>query len=447
MVFLPTEWRFRSPRILAHYEAMDDFRYVLNDPDRLDFRVNRAAMVDALVLEREMRRIFDVCWIYVGHASEVREPGDFVTRTICGRPVILCRDSEARLRVFLNVCRHRGAVVCRERSGNAKGYQCFYHGWSYDRDGCLDGVPGASSYPASFDRREFGLASPPQVADYRGFVFLSFDPDARPLGDYLAGAKEYLDLVVDQSPTGEMEIIRGTQEYAIRANWKLLVENSFDDYHLMSTHKTWLDYMKKSGVQIPRPPKGHVMPAHGVGRALGNGHAVIDNENFRGRPVAKWIPLYGEDAKPEIERIRSELEARLGPERAGRVADTNRNLVVFPNLVVNDGSSVTIRTFHPTAPDRMEVTAWALGPRGESAKARAIRLDSFLTFYGPGGFATPDDVEALESVQKGLASHREVPWSVMTRGIDKEGEQLNTDELHLREFWIHWDRCMRAEAP
>jgi p-cumate 2,3-dioxygenase alpha subunit len=169
-----------------------------------------------------------------------------------------------------------------------------------------------------------------------------------------------------------------------------------------------------------------------VGKVLGNGHAVIDNENFRGRPVAKWIPLYGEAAKPEIERLRAELVERLGEARARRVADTNRNLVIFPNLVVNDGSSVTIRTFHPFAPDHMEVTAWALGPKGESAQARAIRLDSFLTFYGPGGFATPDDVEALESVQKGMAAWREVPWSVMTRGMAKQGEQLNTDELHLR---------------
>ncbi|HEX7403993.1 MAG TPA: aromatic ring-hydroxylating dioxygenase subunit alpha, partial [Usitatibacter sp.] len=320
----------------------------------------------------------------------------------------------------------------------------FYHGWSYDRDGCLDGVPGESSYPASFDRKEFSLAEPPRVAAYRGFVFVSFNSAAMPLEEYLAGAKEYLDLVVDQSPTGEMEIIRGTQEYTIRANWKLLVENSFDDYHLMSTHKTWLDYMKKSGVEIPRPAKGHVVPSHGVGKVLGNGHAVIDNENFRGRPVAKWIPLYGEAAKPEIEKIRAELVARLGEDRARRVADTNRNLVIFPNLVVNDGSSVTIRTFHPTAPDRMEVTAWALGPKGESPLARSIRLDSFLTFYGPGGFATPDDVEALESVQEGMGAWREVPWSVMTRGMEKEGEQLNTDELHLREFWIHWDRHMRA---
>jgi p-cumate 2,3-dioxygenase alpha subunit len=415
---------------------------VVNDPERLDFRVHRAAMVDPAVLEMERARIFDTCWIYAGHESEARKPGDFVTRTLCGRPVILCRDSAGKLRIFLNVCRHRGALVCREKSGTAKTYTCFYHGWSYNLDGQLDGVPGESAYPASFKRPKFNLMEAPHVASYRGFVFLSFNPDAPPLGDYLSGAKEYLDLVVDQSPTGEMEIIRGTQEYTIRANWKLLVENSFDDYHLMSTHSTWLDYMRRSGLNVPKPPKGHVMPSHGVGKALGNGHAVIDNENFRGRPVAKWIPLYGEEAKPEIERVRAELFRRLGEERATRVADTNRNLVVFPNLVVNDGSSVTIRTFHPTAADEMQVTAWALGPKGESAKSRAIRLDSFLTFYGPGGFATPDDVEALESVQAGLATYREVPWSVMTRGMSKEGEQLNTDELHLRAFWIRWAELM-----
>src|SRR6476660_9110471 len=78
-------------------------RLVVNDPDRLDFRVHRAAMVDPEVLEREMRRIFDVCWIYAGHESEVRAPGDFITRSLCGRPVILSRDSDNRVRVFLNV--------------------------------------------------------------------------------------------------------------------------------------------------------------------------------------------------------------------------------------------------------------------------------------------------------------------------------------------------------
>src|SRR4051812_38604578 len=422
-------------------------RLVVNQPQAMHFQVHRSALVDPAVHEAEQRRIFDRCWIYVGHESELGAPGDFKTRSIAGRPVIFCRDSKDETKVFLNTCRHRGSLVCREREGNAERYTCFYHGWTYDRDGVLYAVPGQSAYPPSFDKSDFALMGPPKVAAYRGFVFLNFDAGAVSLDEYLGAAKEYIDLVVDQSPSGRMEVIQGTQEYDIRANWKLLVENSFDDYHLLTTHSTWLDYLKSSGVEMKRPEKGHMLPAHGVGKALGNGHAVIDNVNFRGRPVARWIPIYGEAAKPELERIRAELVARLGEARAARVADTNRNLVVFPNLVIADGSSVTIRTFQPLAADRMRVTAWALGPREETAAARAIRLDSFLTFYGPGGFATPDDIEALEMVQSGLAATcREVPWSVMTRGMEKQGEQLNTDELHLRAFWQRWDALMRSGA-
>ncbi len=425
-------------------DSASESSWVVNQPQAMHFAVNRATLVEPQILDLERRRIFDRCWIYVGHESEVRAPGDFRTRIVCGRPVIFCRDSHDAVRVYLNTCRHRGSLVCREAEGNAKHYTCFYHGWTYDRDGALYALPGQSAYPPHFDRAQFALSEPPRVASYRGFVFLNFDPGAMPLDDYLAGAKEYIDLIVDQSPSGEMEVIPGSQDYGIRANWKLLAENSFDDYHLPATHSTWLDYLKDAGVEMQRPEKGYLLPAHGVGKVLGNGHAVIDNINFRGRPVARWIPIYGEAARPEIERIRAELVTRLGEARAARVADTNRNLLVFPNLVLNDGSSVTIRTFHPTAADHMRVQACALGPKEESAVARAVRLNSFLTFYGPGGVATPDDIEALESVQAGMASYREIPWSVMTRGMAKAGEQLNTDERHLREFWIQWDKLMQV---
>jgi p-cumate 2,3-dioxygenase alpha subunit len=421
---------------------MNSEQFIINEPLNFDFQVNRRALVDPLVLQKEMENIFEKCWIYVGHESEVKDIGEFKTRNVCGRPVILCRDSNSNVRVYLNACRHRAAVVCREDHGKTRGFFCFYHGWSYNINGELDGVPGQASYPPSFDPKKLGLAEPAKVESYKGFIFLNFNIEAISLIEYLAGTTEYIDLIVDQSPSGKMEVIPGTQEYDIKANWKLLVENSFDDYHLITTHSTWLNYMKRSGVEIKKPEKGHLMPSHGIGKVLGNGHAVIDNVNFRGRPVAKWIPLYGESTKEEIDNIRTELNARLGPERANRVADTNRNLVIFPNLVLNDGSSVTIRTFHPARPDLMNVTAWALGPVEESETARAVRLDSFLTFYGPGGFATPDDVEALESVQKGMATFKEVPWSVMSRGMSKEGEQLNTDELHLRAFWIRWNELM-----
>ncbi len=74
-------------------------------------------------------------------------------------------------------------------------------------------------------RAKFGLRSPARFEDYRGFWFMNLDPEAQPLHDYLAGAKDYIDLVIDQSPSGQMEIIAGVQEYDVAANWKLMVEN------------------------------------------------------------------------------------------------------------------------------------------------------------------------------------------------------------------------------
>ena len=425
---------------------MADEPYIIDDVDGERFRLNRSVLVDPVILEQESERIFARSWIYVGHESEIAEPGDFRTRTVAGRPLIFARDGAGSVRGYLNTCRHRGAMLCREREGNRRRFTCMYHGWTYDIDGKLVGVPGRESYGASFDAGELGLAEVPRLEEYRGFWFAHFGSDASPLVKYLAGATEYIDLVVDQSPGARLEIVTGTQEYDIRGNWKLLVENSFDDYHLHATHSTYLDYMKDSGVDV-KMGKGLMMPTPGIGKALGNGHAVVDNVNFRGRPIAAWIPLYGADAKDEIQAIRDELVGRLGEDRARRVADTNRNLVIFPNLVINDGSAVTVRTFWPLAADHMRVTAWAMGPAEESPTSRARRLDSFLTFYGPGGLATPDDVEALEMVQQGLSTWREVPWSEMSRGMNKTGDQLNTDEEHLRTFWRRWNELMTGGAP
>ena len=202
---------------------------------------------------------------------------------------------------------------------------CIYHGWTYGNDGALVRVPGDDAYAEAFDKASIGLRRPARFEEYRGFWFMSLDEDARPLADYLGRAKDYIDLVIDQSPSGQMEIIAGVQEYDVAANWKLMVENSVDDYHLPSTHSTWLNFMANSGVKI-EPPKeeGLVLPTKGLAVELGNGHFTTDNVNFRGRPVAKWIPLYGEAAKAEIDEIRSELvgAARPGARRAASPTPT-----------------------------------------------------------------------------------------------------------------------------
>jgi p-cumate 2,3-dioxygenase alpha subunit len=393
------------------------------------FRVNRQAFLSPEILAFEKERIFERCWIYAGHESEVPNPGDFCSRRVAGRPVILARGDDGRVRVLLNTCTHRGALVCREQTGNTRTFQCPYHAWTYNTRGELVGVPGEDAYSPAFDKKELKLAEPARVESYRGFVFLNLDPASESLLDYLARATEFLDLVCDQSEVG-MEVVRGSQLYSIGANWKLLVENSFDGYHGLPTHQRYLQFLAETG---GLDTSGRFP---GKALALGNGHAVIEYEPPWGRLVARWNPSFGEAKKAEIEALYKKIEDRFGAEWAYRVAHTSRNLLIFPNLIINDIMSITIRTFFPVSPEYMEVSAWALAPQEESAENRAIRLDNFLTFLGPGGYATPDDVEMLESCQKGFAN-REVMWSDISRGMNR-AEPITTDELQIRTFWRRW---------
>ena len=405
---------------------------IIDDRGQGIFKVHRSAMTSQEIFDLEQERIFNKCWLYLGHESEVEKPGDYRRRDVAGRPVFFARGSDGQVRVFLNTCPHRGAMICRQDEGAAESFQCFYHAWTFNNQGELVGVPDEEGYGPAFHRSELGLKPPPRVESYRGFVFISFDPNIEDLANYLAGAKEYLDLIADESEAG-MKVSRGSNKYTIQANWKLLCENSVDGYHAAPTHQTYFDYVTSlgfdlSGADVRRSRVG-------IARALGNGHAVIENGNADGRPIAHWHPVYGEEAKDEIAQIRAELVAKYGEERAFRMADTTRNLLIYPNLVISDINAITIRLFWPVAPDRMDVIAWNLGPGEESAQQMARRLDGFLAFLGPGGFGTPDDVEALESCQRGFKAG-ELGWSDISRGMHRNPK--NIDEAQMRTMWRQW---------
>ncbi len=403
------------------------------------FRVARRSFVDNAVFEAERSRIFDRCWLYVGHSSELPKKGSFVTRPVGGRNLLFNRDAAGVVHAFLNTCPHRGSTVCREASGTAKNFTCAYHGWVFGADGKLRDLPGIESYAEGFNGDGCNdLVPVPRLDQYRDLWFVCFDADAMPLVEYLAGATEYLDLIADQSEAG-LEIVSGRQEYAIKANWKLLVENSFDGYHAVSTHATYFDYLKNMNGVLAQ---SNVV---GFARDLGHGHAVVEYSAPWGRPVANWVPAWGEDRKPEIDGVFQRLVAKHGEERATRIAKNSRNLLIFPNLVIVDVMALTFRTFYPTRPDYMEVTAWAVGPTEENEWLRKNRLHSFLEFLGPGGFATPDDVEILESCQRGYANTREAGWNDVSRGM-KKAEPATVDEHQLRVFWKRWHELVRR-AP
>ncbi len=422
-----------------------DHQMIIDDPATSTFKVNRRALVDPEVLLEERQRVFEQVWLYVGHASEVAQPGDFVSRTLAGRSLILCRDESGLVRVWLNSCTHRGATVCREAQGSGRFLKCFYHAWTFDLAGELVALPDEEAYGPGFDRSALALAAPPRTDEYRGFVFVSFNADVVRLDEYLGGAREYLDLVCDQADAG-MAVLPGTQEYSIKANWKLLVENSIDGYHAMPTHATYMEYllgaMKKASEEsgVPLPP----MVIQGGGKDLGNGHAVIEYGAPWARPVARWAPPLDPALRPRIEARRAELVAQHGEAWAGRMCDTSRNLLIFPNLIINDIMAVTIRTFEPLTPELMHVRAWELAPVDEDPVLHDVRLDNFLTFLGPGGLATPDDVEALECCQRGFSTWQELPWSDISRGIGKERPAI-TDELQMRAFWRRWNQLMTGD--
>jgi phenylpropionate dioxygenase-like ring-hydroxylating dioxygenase large terminal subunit len=387
------------------------------------FRYSPKVFSDPELFACERRRIFDQSWLYAGHESEVPQAGDFLTRRVGGRPLIIVRGDDGWIRIFHNSCRHRGATVCRHPRGNAKTFACFYHNWTYDNQGRLDGVPLKDAYGPGFRMEEMGLYAA-RTQNYRGWLFVCFGRDTVCLEDYLAGARAYLDMILDQDDGGNL-ILPGTHEYSMRANWKLLMENTVDIYHLDSTHGRYLrDYVPKVlGLKPPDPRTanaGSLRPEE-----LGNGHVVIEYRKFSGT---------ADEAK------RAAWEARFGKERATRMLDYTRTLLLFPNTLYIEQRRV-IRTCFPTAVDHSEITAWPLMPAVDDPEVRKQRLDLYLSFLGPAGHATPDDVEVMELIQKNCATLPPEAFMDCSRGMLRE-HPLPTDEAQMRGFWRGWRAIM-----
>ncbi len=189
--------------------------YIIDDRETPRFRVNRTTMVDPDILEEERRNIFDRCWLYVGHESEIKQPHDFRTRKVGGRPVILTRDAEGHIQVFGNVCPHRGMQVETRPTGHGRFIKCFYHGWSFDSKGDLVALPDDAAYGPNFDRKNLCLPKPPQVDSYRGFVFLCWSKDTPDLRTYLGAATDYIDLAADQGEDEMLEIVPAMHQYSM----------------------------------------------------------------------------------------------------------------------------------------------------------------------------------------------------------------------------------------
>ena len=410
--------------------------YVIESPDR--FRVSRRVFVDPDIQADEVNNIFKRCWLYVGHESELPNKGDYLVRTLAGHNLIFVRSQDNQLRALFNVCPHRGATVCREKGGNAKLFRCLYHSWSFDNTGKTAARPEPERYAEGiFDDGSFDLKSVPQIDNYRGFVFINFDPgNTEDLRTYLAGAIPFLDRIVDKAEV-EIEVV-GSHQYGVAANWKTLAENGVDGYHA-TLHASYMEFLVN--IDELDLSKGALTDALEVPlRDLGNGHTLTEYRGPWSRPVARGLPKWSKEAQEAAAEVQAKLEKIHGKEYAHVLCNDEFNMLIFPNLAVNDHFSTNVRILEPDGVGRMKVNSWSLGPKEEPAVIRDIRTRNFVTFLGPGGLASPDDAEALVNCQLGYANNPDA-WNDYSRGIT-ETAKVDTDELNLRVFWREWNRRM-----
>ena len=193
-----------------------------------------------LTLERE--RVFSPTWTCIGHACAVPEPGDARPVDFLGQPLLMVRDAAARVRVFHNVCSHRGNQLVREPCRFAKRIRCSYHSWTYDLDGTLRGTPhigGPGRHENDrFDRAAHGLKAV-RAAVWLDLVFVNLSGDAPPFERHIAGLADRLHALADPSQYGRMRpaATHGSFQLDFDGNWKLVVENNLESYHLPFVHR------------------------------------------------------------------------------------------------------------------------------------------------------------------------------------------------------------------
>ena len=161
-------------------------------------KVHGSLYTDPAIFAEELRKIWYRSWVFVGHETEVNQPGDYVRKRLGLQDVIMTRDRDGQLHLLLNRCAHRGNQVCNEAKGNASAFRCPYHGWTYRNDGELVGFPFFKGYGQR--KLDLALGRVPRVDSYHGFVFGSFATEGPPLLEHLGAAAGEIDRLGGVSP-------------------------------------------------------------------------------------------------------------------------------------------------------------------------------------------------------------------------------------------------------
>lgn len=337
------------------------------------------AFRDSGVFQEESEKIFSRNWISVGCAQSVAEPGSVFPLEIAGFSLLLVRDKANQVRVFVNMCLHRGSPLatepCRLRGGLLA---CPYHGWVYSLDGRLKSAPVAAALPSSPDVEEAGPPESSLIAVrsvvWRDIVFVDLSGEAPPFEEMISPLDERL----GHWSEAELRPL-SANEFQVEVNWKLAAENFVDAYHLPVVHHqicpNFDGARKQFGVEVSDRIVGMIMPdGYGTGQEGTN----------------SGMPLFS--ALDEDEKLRIET------------------FVIFPNtLILVEPDYQQVIVIRPQGPALVKETfASYLASDAALAPELATQRDE----VDRGSLeVNAQDVELLEKLQK----TRSMPQGVHTR--------------------------------
>jgi len=431
--------------------------------------VHRDLYLDSELFAFEMQRLWASTWHYVGHASQVPQPGDFITAQLGAQPVLMLRQADGAISVLLNRCAHKGTQLTVEPSGNAgRTLRCPYHSWSYRLDGSLLGIPLREGYQTPcFDnaRASQGLSPYGELAVHRGFVFARGGQGGITFDAWAGELRAALDLLADRSPQGELRIAGGVLRSVVHANWKIYLENVNDAVHPVSAHQSANDAARSVWAAQPEASVAplavqQLLPFgsgfdffQGMGgRVLPHGHSILGTQYsiHTGPSTAGAVALPG---------YAEQLRAAHGDARAQEVlAFTPQNVVFYPAVALK-GSPQVLRVIRPLAVDRTLVEAWAFEPVGAPPQLLESALTYNRSVFSPTSIVAADDLHLFECVQRGLAAQAN-PWISLHRDARASGdagdagdpgaapevlprEVSGIDEALLRNQYRAWAEGMR----
>jgi len=416
--------------------------------------ISREIFSDKDVFQEELERVFTRAWLFVGHESQIPNPGDYYTSRMGAESVILTRDKKKQVHVFLNSCRHRGMKVCQYDHGNTQLFTCPYHSWSYTTEGKLFGVPQYKAiYADCLEKENWSLIEVPKLALYKGTVWASWDKDAPDFLTYLGDAKTHLDLALDHrdGSEGGSEVLVGVHKWIIPCNWKFAAENFLGDtYHNVSHRSVDLIGIGPSaevGVKGRRDNELEYAQHLWVNFPAGHGvHSAILPEN------SPFVDTF------QNNRVVAEYFRHCHEERKRRLGEERNRLVpfvgtIYPNLSFHGKQPRSLCVWHPHGPESTEAWRFFLVDANAPQEVKDFLRTYYMRYSGPAGMTEQDDMENWNYATAGSRgviakrypyNYQQSLGKVTTQGPVPGNVSLQVSEENPRQFYRRWRDYMNG---